>query len=91
MILMPVATMSHVVELAAAFISLFAVFAVLLDGHPQIVFRLVNVTVTSLIRPRGQRRADQANHCQQGYAKNSDGTSHIASPLEQVNETPTAV
>jgi hypothetical protein len=81
MILMPVATMSHIVEFVTAFIGLSAVFAVFLDGDPQIVFRLVDIAVTSILCPRGQGRTDQADQSQQGYAKNSDCTSHFASPL----------
>jgi hypothetical protein len=65
MIVMPVAAVPDVVEFAAALICLFAVLAMLFDGDPQIIFCLVNVTVTSFVRPCGQGRANQANHRQQ--------------------------
>lgn len=77
MLLMPVATMSHIFEFMTAFFGLPAVFAVLLDGDAQIVFRFVNIPFTSGFRECGQGRANQADERQQSYAKNSDGTSHF--------------
>jgi hypothetical protein len=78
MIVVPVAAVPYVVQFPAAFIGLPAVFAVFLDRHPQIVFGFVNIAITPFVRPCGQGRANQANDRQQGYAKNSDGTSHFA-------------
>jgi hypothetical protein len=70
--------MSHIVELVAALFCLPAMLAVFLDRDTQIVFRPVNVPLTSGFRACGEGRTDQADQRQQGYAKNPDGTSHIA-------------
>jgi hypothetical protein len=85
MILMPVAAMSHVFEFLAAFLGLSAVLAVFVDGDSQIFFRFVNIALTPILCARGQGRTDQANQRQQGYAKNSDSTSHFASPFRTWN------
>jgi hypothetical protein len=78
MVVVPVAAVSYVIEFATAFVGLFAVLAVLIDGDAQIVFGLVNISLTSILSPRGQGRTNQADDCQQGYTKNSDSTSHLA-------------
>jgi hypothetical protein len=78
MFLMPMAAMSHVFELVTPFISLSTVLAVFFDGDAEIVFRFVNISLASCFRTGGQGRTDQADQRQQGYAKNPDGTSHIA-------------
>jgi hypothetical protein len=54
-VVFPVAAMPHVFEFVTAFFGLPAVFAVLLNGDSQVLFCLVNISLTSMIvRPRGQ-------------------------------------
>ena len=76
-VVVPIAAVSYLVELATAFFGLPAMFAVLLDGHAQIVFSPVKISLTFSFCPRRQGRANQADDRQQGYAKNSEGTSHF--------------
>ncbi|MGA9471708.1 MAG: hypothetical protein WBV36_04545, partial [Terriglobales bacterium] len=52
-VVVPVAAMPYVIEFATAFVGLFAVFAVLLDSDTQIFFGLMNIAITSFVRPRG--------------------------------------
>ena len=90
--LFPVAAMTYVVELVTALFGLPAMLAVLLNGDPEVFFRLVDIALTSrvLVGEGLHGRSHEANHRQQGDTKNPYATFHSLSPsfCKRLNANP---